>query len=240
MTTLSIATLREMVATITGVEWPLILADQRADPLVRARHLLMWAARTYSGRTLPEIGRIMHRDHTSVLYAVRKVEAEIDTGQVGADLAALIDAIGVAIAGMDQARLGDEPDLDPLDIARSALASIRTTMHLPVEHIQVMAAYVVAMAAAALEVTEPASAAPVERRIEVVKVRPETPTPIVKAAQDVAIAHLLWVESTSIREEQHQAGVLGRRMADLRAALEAAGTPPKRPEPVFKTSSKAI
>ena len=82
--------------------------------------------------------------------------------------------------------------------------------------------------------------APVERRIEVVKVRPETPTPIVKAAQDVALAHLLWVESTSIREEQHQAGVLGRRMADLRAALEAAGTPAKRPEPVFKTSPKAL
>lgn len=240
MTTLSIATLREMVATITGVEWPLILADQRADPLVRARHLLMWAARTYTGRTLPEIGRIMHRDHTSVLYGVRKIEAEIDTGQVGADLAALIDAISVAIAGMDQARIGDEPDLDPLDIARSALASIRTTMHLPVEHIQVMAAYVVAMAAAALDVPEPASTAPIERRIEVVKVRPETPTPIVKAAQDVVVAHLLWVESTSIREEQHQAGVLGRRMADLSVALDAAGTPAKRPAPVFKTSSKAL
>ena len=54
-----------------------ILSARRTRPIVRPRQIAMYLAKTMTPRSLPEIGRRFGgRDHTTVLHAVRKIEAE--------------------------------------------------------------------------------------------------------------------------------------------------------------------
>lgn len=59
-----------------------MLASRRTASIVRARHVAMYVSKTETLRSLPEIGRRFGgRDHTSVLHAVRKVEANLSLYQ---------------------------------------------------------------------------------------------------------------------------------------------------------------
>jgi len=52
-----------------------IMGAGRGVRLAKARHIAMWLARRYSGRSFPEIGRLMGgRDHTTVISGVRRVD----------------------------------------------------------------------------------------------------------------------------------------------------------------------
>ena len=54
-----------------------ILSARRTRTIVRPRQIAMYLAKTMTPRSLPEIGRRFgNRDHTTVLHAVRKIEAE--------------------------------------------------------------------------------------------------------------------------------------------------------------------
>nr|WP_235919233.1 chromosomal replication initiator protein DnaA [Aureimonas psammosilenae] len=54
-----------------------ILSARRTRSIVRPRQIAMYLAKTMTPRSLPEIGRRFGgRDHTTVLHAVRKIEAE--------------------------------------------------------------------------------------------------------------------------------------------------------------------
>jgi hypothetical protein len=61
-------------ATIANCTRATMLSGQRRADLVRARHAAMWLA-VQTGASLPVTGRAFHRDHTSILHAVRKVDA---------------------------------------------------------------------------------------------------------------------------------------------------------------------
>lgn len=51
-----------------------ILSSRRNNAQVRARQIFCWAARRTTLHSLPEIGRYIGLDHTTVLYAARKIE----------------------------------------------------------------------------------------------------------------------------------------------------------------------
>jgi chromosomal replication initiator protein len=54
-----------------------LLSNRRTRTIVRPRQVAMYLAKTLTPRSLPEIGRRFGgRDHTTVLHAVRKIEAE--------------------------------------------------------------------------------------------------------------------------------------------------------------------
>ncbi|WP_305984243.1 chromosomal replication initiator protein DnaA [Roseibium sp. MMSF_3544] len=60
-----------------------LLSSCRARTLVRPRQIAMYIAKVMTGRSLPEIGRRFgNRDHTTVLHAVRKIEAMVTTDNV--------------------------------------------------------------------------------------------------------------------------------------------------------------
>ena len=66
------------VSTAYDVPMNDLLSPRRMARLVWARQVAMWIARELSCRSLPEIGRhIGGRDHTTVLHAVRKIDALI-------------------------------------------------------------------------------------------------------------------------------------------------------------------
>ncbi len=59
-----------------------LLSACRARTLVRPRQIAMYIAKVVTGRSLPEIGRRFgNRDHTTVLHAVRKIEAMVKSDQ---------------------------------------------------------------------------------------------------------------------------------------------------------------
>ncbi|MCV0424245.1 MAG: chromosomal replication initiator protein DnaA [Roseibium sp.] len=68
-----------------------LLSSCRARTLVRPRQIAMYIAKAVTGRSLPEIGRRFgNRDHTTVLHAIRKIEALLTRD---ADLAQEIDLL---------------------------------------------------------------------------------------------------------------------------------------------------
>ena len=57
-----------------------ILSSRRTAVVVKPRQVAMFLAKTLTMRSLPEIGRRFGgRDHTTVLHAVRKIEALAQT-----------------------------------------------------------------------------------------------------------------------------------------------------------------
>ena len=64
------------VARSSGLSVADIYGPSRRAPLVKARHAAMYIAHKKGGHSLSKVGRIFgNRDHTTVMNAVRKVEA---------------------------------------------------------------------------------------------------------------------------------------------------------------------
>ncbi len=74
-----------------------ILSDRRTARVVRPRQVAMYLTKKLTLRSLPEIGRRFgHRDHTTVLHGVRKIEQLIPKD---GELAADVDAIESKVRG---------------------------------------------------------------------------------------------------------------------------------------------
>lgn len=71
----SVRRIQSVVAEAYGFSMVEFLADRRTMPLVLARQIAMHLAKRMTGRSLPEIGRRFGgRDHTTVIYAVNKID----------------------------------------------------------------------------------------------------------------------------------------------------------------------
>lgn len=44
-----------------------------------ARQLVMWIARQTTDKSLPQIGRILDRDHTTIMHGMRQIQRRVDT-----------------------------------------------------------------------------------------------------------------------------------------------------------------
>lgn len=68
--------IQEAVAEFYGFSINDLRSIRRDFPLVRVRQVAMYLAKTLTEKSMPEIGRRFGgRDHTTVLHAVRKIEA---------------------------------------------------------------------------------------------------------------------------------------------------------------------
>jgi chromosomal replication initiator protein len=65
-----------------GITYAQILGAQRSAVYVRPRHIAMWRASRETKANLSEIGRVFGRDHTTVLYAIGKVNAQMKAHHV--------------------------------------------------------------------------------------------------------------------------------------------------------------
>lgn len=69
--------IQKLVASHYSVSRADILSSRRTAVVVKPRQVAMFLAKTLTMRSLPEIGRRFGgRDHTTVLHAVRKIEAQ--------------------------------------------------------------------------------------------------------------------------------------------------------------------
>jgi chromosomal replication initiator protein len=73
---IKIEDIQRVVARQYNVSRSDLLSSRRTANVVRPRQVAMYLAKTLTLRSLPEIGRRFGgRDHTTVLHAVRKIEA---------------------------------------------------------------------------------------------------------------------------------------------------------------------
>ncbi|MGO4741057.1 helix-turn-helix domain-containing protein [Bosea sp. 2KB_26] len=59
------------VASETGIAIDALKGEQRVARIARARQLAIWRVADETELSLSEIGRLFHRDHTTVLHAIR-------------------------------------------------------------------------------------------------------------------------------------------------------------------------
>ena len=70
--------IQKLVATHYNVSRADILSSRRSAGVVKPRQVAMYLSKVLTLRSLPEIGRRFGgRDHTTVLHAVRKIEAAV-------------------------------------------------------------------------------------------------------------------------------------------------------------------
>ena len=68
------------VAAHYGVSRRDLISDRRTQDIVRPRHVAMYLCKKLTLLSQPQIGRkFSGRDHTTVLHAVRKINAEMET-----------------------------------------------------------------------------------------------------------------------------------------------------------------
>jgi chromosomal replication initiator protein len=78
--------IQRIVAQHYSVSRTDMLSERRTVNVVRPRQMAMYLAKTLTLRSLPEIGRKFGgRDHTTVLHAVRKIEALVGSDAMLAD-----------------------------------------------------------------------------------------------------------------------------------------------------------
>jgi hypothetical protein len=77
-----------------------LVSFRRARALIRPRHVAMYLARALTKHSLPVIGRVFERDHTTILYGCRQIEKQRqrDSG-LDAEIQQLIEQLTPAPAG---------------------------------------------------------------------------------------------------------------------------------------------
>ena len=71
----------ETISDNYNISESLIKSKSRKDEIVKARHAYFYIAYKISRKGLAEIGRLVNRDHTTVIHGIRKIEGEIDIYQ---------------------------------------------------------------------------------------------------------------------------------------------------------------
>lgn len=84
--------IQKVVAEHFGLKQADLVSERRARAVARPRQAAMWLTKQVTTRSLPDIGRRFGgRDHTTVLHAVRRIEALKDTdAQLARDLEVLL------------------------------------------------------------------------------------------------------------------------------------------------------
>jgi len=84
--------IQKAVAEHYGLKQADMISERRARAVARPRQAAMWIAKQITTRSLPDIGRRFGgRDHTTVLHAVRRIEAlKVDDASLARDLDVLL------------------------------------------------------------------------------------------------------------------------------------------------------
>lgn len=94
---LQIRDIQETVAEYYGVRVADILSARRSASIVRPRQIAVFLSKILTGKSLPEIGqRFGGRDHTTILWAVRKITLLMETE---AGLRSELDGLAASLGG---------------------------------------------------------------------------------------------------------------------------------------------
>lgn len=74
----TIREIQQATAATFGVTLLDLLSDRRALSITRPRQVAMWLASRATLHSLPTIGRVFGRDHTTVMHAIGRINGLMD------------------------------------------------------------------------------------------------------------------------------------------------------------------
>lgn len=91
---ITVARIQEVVAEYFGIAHTAILSPRREWNISHPRQIAMYLARELTVQSLPDIGRRFGRDHSTIIFACRAVEARVITDSaIAQDVATLRQAL---------------------------------------------------------------------------------------------------------------------------------------------------
>lgn len=66
------------VCGVYGTTRDVLISPSRMKRVTEARHVAAWLARAFTARSFPALGAVLNRDHATIQYGVRKVDANLD------------------------------------------------------------------------------------------------------------------------------------------------------------------
>jgi chromosomal replication initiator protein len=66
-----------IVKELTGISRETIQSKSRRRHIVKARMMAAWSLRKFTDYSYPEIGKILNRNHASIIYFVRKFNERV-------------------------------------------------------------------------------------------------------------------------------------------------------------------
>jgi isopropylmalate/homocitrate/citramalate synthase len=123
-TMISVREIIAVAAEYFGVTEDDILGRTQKNPVLLARHVAIYLAKSLPAMRLVEIGYVFRRDHTTILHAQRKIARQIKTDH---QLANRVAKLKTQIMARSQAQ--DKADIDVIATARRInSAPLRETM----------------------------------------------------------------------------------------------------------------
>jgi len=103
----NIKDIQRACAQFYGITGNDILSDRRVASVVKPRHIAIYLTKKLTLHSLPDIGRRFgNRDHTSILFAIRKITA---LRAINAELATEITAIEQSLNRVSELKGSAEP-----------------------------------------------------------------------------------------------------------------------------------
>ncbi|WP_338603080.1 chromosomal replication initiator protein DnaA [Desulfoferula mesophila] len=91
------AQIRDLVATVYGMESKLLTGKSRKKAVVRPRNLAMCLCRRHTDASFAAIGQVFNRNHATVMYGVDQIERKLEIEpKLAAELAFLEQRLGVS------------------------------------------------------------------------------------------------------------------------------------------------
>lgn len=75
--------IQEVILQEFDIKWSLVLSRTRTARIAAVRQIAMWLYRRYLGCSYPELGKMFNRDHTTVMWAARRIDEVLRTGVWG-------------------------------------------------------------------------------------------------------------------------------------------------------------
>lgn len=87
---LTVSRIQQVVAGYYGIDASYMKSAQRGRDVARPRQIAMFLAKELTPKSLPVIGREFRRDHTTVMYAIERVNhLRLIDGDIADDLTVL-------------------------------------------------------------------------------------------------------------------------------------------------------
>lgn len=104
-----VAAVLRATARVFGVSTAEMISERRSRGIIIPRHVAMWVAYKRTGQSTPAIGRVMRRDHSTVIFGIAANEKRMAKN---AELRRRVDLV-LALVDKAMATQMDAPD-DPL------------------------------------------------------------------------------------------------------------------------------
>lgn len=91
--------IRDLVASVYGLDLKLLIGKSRKKAVVRPRNLAMCLCRRHTDASFAAIGQVFNREHATVMYGVDQIERKLESEpKLAAELSFLEQRLGVSAA----------------------------------------------------------------------------------------------------------------------------------------------